>query len=132
MILMALRMSHAGVRQDIAGRRKLKAECPHLCWQRGAAATRTGRITARYLQDYKSEEIIAAMKPKANVDYNICHPEKCSVDGVCPATRHCEKKILRASHSIRSMPWLLGMFFLLSSKGYKNVLKLLLSESSSA
>jgi Pyruvate/2-oxoacid:ferredoxin oxidoreductase delta subunit len=95
MILMALRMSHAGVRQDIAGLRKLKAECPHLCWQRGAGATRTGGITARYLQDYKSEEIIAAMKPKANVDYNICHPEKCSVDGVCPATRHCEKKILR-------------------------------------
>jgi translation initiation factor RLI1 len=34
-------------------------------------------------------------KPTAVVDYSICDPSKCSVDGVCPAARECPQRTLK-------------------------------------
>ncbi len=34
-------------------------------------------------------------KPTAVVDYGICDPAKCSVDGVCIAARDCPQRTLK-------------------------------------
>lgn len=34
-------------------------------------------------------------KAVATVDYSLCRPDKCSVDGLCASAQACEKKTLR-------------------------------------
>jgi translation initiation factor RLI1 len=47
-------------------------------------------------------------KRQAMVDWSACKPEKCSPDGVCPAVKACEHKVLVQDEPGES-PYLLGM-----------------------